>query len=139
MARKKLTGSFLALFAVVGLVTLVWGCGESEQDNQQENQNDDAAKVYSLSGDVLVGMGQFEDGYLILQNVENGDEVTIDWSGDSYQFEFPTLLADGEDYSISVEQSPPDWSCSPFDNTNGTIDGEDVDDIEIECYNTDAD
>ena len=99
---------------------------------------DDTAE-YSLSGEVALGMGQFEEGELVLQNTVNDDVVTIDWSGDSFSFSFPQLLKDGEEYSVGVVESPPDWSCGPLENTSGTIEGNDVEDVIIECYNTNVD
>lgn len=124
---RLLSRSWLLVTAIL-LSLFIAGCGDNHGENEE------SLDLYSLSGDVVVSAGQFDEGELVLRNEENGDVVTIDWSGDSYAFEFPQRLEDGEDYHIVVVGEPPQWDCSPLSNTQGTIDGEDVDDIEIECY-----
>lgn len=81
---------------------------------------------YTVGGQVV---GLAGDG-LVLGLVGN-DDLAIDDNGD---FEFPTALPDGSAFEIVVVSQPagPLQTCSVIDGT-GTIDGADIDAVEVEC------
>ena len=88
--------------------------------------NQDDPSTYPLSGTVsgLEGTG------LVLQN-NNGDDLEIDANGD---FTFPTALADGSNYKVSVltQPSAPNQICTVA-NAAGTINHNSVSNVEITC------
>ncbi|HBA34955.1 MAG TPA: hypothetical protein DCZ12_12555, partial [Gammaproteobacteria bacterium] len=88
--------------------------------------NQDDPSTYPLSGTVsgLEGTG------LVLQN-NNGDDLEIDANGD---FTFPTALADGSDYSVSVLAQPqnPSQTCLVSDG-HGTLEGRDIIGMTVTC------
>ena len=67
-------------------------------------------------------------GPLVLQN--NGtDDLTVLADG---PFSFPTRIADGGDYSVTVSANPPSQTCTVTNGT-GTINGDHVTDVVVEC------
>lgn len=84
----------------------------------------DATEHYSVGGTVsgLTGSG------LVLQN--NGtDDLSISSDG---EFTFPTTLADGETYNVTV-LSPPSGQAVSVTNGTGTITGADVTNVTVIC------
>ena len=85
---------------------------------------------YTVGGTVsgLLGSG------LVLQN-NNADDLAIGADGD---FTFPTPLADGSAYAVTVLTQPggPEQSCG-IAAGNGTISGADISDVEVSCSNVD--
>ena len=70
---------------------------------------------------------------IILQN--NGSEsLTLTSNG---TFEFDTVVADGEDYDVTVLTQPAGQTCTVA-NGSGTIDvfGSNVEDVEVNCQNS---
>ena len=70
---------------------------------------------------------------IILQN--NGSEsLTLTSDG---TFEFDTVVADGEDYDVTVLTQPAGQTCTVA-NGSGTIDvfGSNVEDVEVNCQNS---
>jgi hypothetical protein len=89
-----------------------------------------AASTFFVGGTVvgLLGRG------LELQN-NGGETVTVNADGD---FRFPTKLASGAEYSVSVRTPPtdPDQSCS-VRNGSGKIGSSDVSNIVVSCSTAD--
>ena len=85
-----------------------------------------AASSFSVGGVVsdLAGSG------MVLQN-NAGDDLVIDANGG---FSFPTALADGSDYSVTVKTQPTNLvqTCS-VTNGSGTIEAADVTNISVSC------
>jgi lysyl endopeptidase len=85
-----------------------------------------AGSSHSVGGTVsgLDGSG------LVLQN-NGGDDLAISENG---SFEFATTLFDGQSYDVSVAVHPsaPAQVCQVI-NGSGTVDGEDVTDVEVVC------
>lgn len=82
--------------------------------------------TYSIGG-TIVDMS--DTGTLILTNSDN-QQLTINGPADS--FTFPSPLADGSGYNVSVAQQPDGQRCV-VKRKQGTIDGAAVDDIEVKC------
>lgn len=68
------------------------------------------------------------DGTLVLQN-NGGDDVTLTQDG---AFLFPTGLADGDAYAVTIESAPSGQTCS-ISNASGTIAAADVTDVSVSC------
>jgi hypothetical protein len=86
-----------------------------------------AASFLTVGGSVsgLAGSG------LVLQN-NTGDDLVIDDNGG---FTFPTALADGSDYSVTIKTQPsnPDQTCD-VTSGNGTMSGTDVSNVLVSCF-----
>lgn len=73
-----------------------------------------------------------------LVGLADGETVTLD-DGEQTQelgsdgvFALPTTYGNGDDYSITVSEQPASQGCA-IENATGTIDGEDVDTLLVEC------
>ena len=82
--------------------------------------------TYSVGGSIV---DLSDTGTLILAN-SDGQQLTI--NGPANSFVFPTALADGSGYSVSVAQQPDGQRCV-VKRKQGTINGASVDDIEVKC------
>ena len=82
--------------------------------------------TYSVGGSIV---DLSDTGTLILAN-SDGQQLTI--NGPANSFVFPTALADGSGYSVSVAQQPDGQRCV-VKRKQGTINGAAVDDIEVKC------
>lgn len=82
--------------------------------------------TYSIGGTIV---DLSDSGTLILAN-SDGQQLTI--NGPANSFVFPTALADGSGYSVSVAQQPDGQRCV-VKRKQGTISGAAVDDIEVKC------
>jgi environmental stress-induced protein Ves len=73
---------------------------------------------------------------LVLQN-NGGDSLPI---GSNGHFRFPTPLASGQHYNVTIAQQPrdPEQTCRVEDGS-GTIEDEDVDDVDVRCRGDDDD
>jgi hypothetical protein len=89
-----------------------------------------AANTFSVGGTVsgLMGRG------LVLQN-NGGDDVAVNADG---QFRFPTELATGANFNVTVRTQPsdPNQSCS-VTNARGTIGNADVGNVAVSCSTAD--
>ena len=89
-----------------------------------------AANTFSVGGTVsgLMGRG------LVLQN-NGGDDVAVNADG---QFRFPTELASGASYNVTVRTQPsdPNQSCT-VTNARGTIGSADVGNVAVSCSTAD--
>jgi hypothetical protein len=86
-----------------------------------------STNTYSVWG-LVSGLG----GSVVLQN-NNGDNVTVTNSG---PFVFPTGLADGSPYSVTVLAQPAGQSCSVANGT-GTVAGANITNVVVTCaYST---
>ncbi|TXS95852.1 SGNH/GDSL hydrolase family protein [Parahaliea maris] len=83
---------------------------------------DPVVTTYSVGG-VVTGL----EGNLVLDNL--GEEISLGADG---IYVFPTELADGASYSVTVSQSPAGQSCSVV-NSSGAIAGADVTDVNVTC------
>jgi hypothetical protein len=70
-------------------------------------------------------------GNSVTLRINDSENVTVDADG---SYAFPTLLADGTAYDVVVRNQPtnPNQTCSVA-NHDGTIDGEDVTDVDVTC------
>lgn len=90
--------------------------------------------VTGQPGDIELSVGGTVTGLLgaglVLQN-NQGDDLLIEGNG---PFRFPTMLLDGSEYEVSVltEPSNPSQVCT-LANAAGTLEGTDVDNIEVIC------
>lgn len=66
---------------------------------------------------------------IVLQN-NAGDNLTVSANG---SFTFATGLADGEDYNVTVLSTSPDFVDCTITNGSGSIDSENVSNVEVEC------
>lgn len=114
-------GRFRALISV--LVVLVYaasavGCSSDEvADNQTEGE-------FTVGGEVE----GLESGELVLQL--NGDfDLHVDEDGD---FVFDAELSSGDDYEVTVAEQPDEHLCHVA-NASGTIDDEDIRDVQALC------
>lgn len=73
-------------------------------------------------------------GIIVLQNNES-DDLTL---GSNRDFVFTTQLNDGASYDVSILSKISNLDCT-ITNGSGTIDGADVDDIEIACGDDNSD
>jgi hypothetical protein len=89
-----------------------------------------AANTFSVGGTVsgLMGRG------LVLQN-NGGDDVAVNADG---QFRFPTELATGANFNVTVRTQPsdPNQSCS-VTNARGTVGNADVGNVAVSCSTAD--
>lgn len=96
-------------------------------DVMQYLQELNETNFFSVGGEVigLTGSG------LVLQN-NAGDDLAIDANG---SFTFPTALADGSAYTVTVKTQPsnPSQTCSVV-NGSGTLSGVDVSNIQVSCF-----
>lgn len=78
---------------------------------------------YTISGTVsgLAGSG------LVLQN-NGGDDLAVAGTG----FEFPTPVADGEAYAVTIKSDPTGQYCS-VTNAGGTVNGANVANVQVGC------
>ncbi len=83
-------------------------------------------ETFTIGGSVsgLTGNG------LVLQN-NNGDDLAIDSNGD---FVFPSALADGASYSVTIATQPgnPSQTCEVA-NGSGNLDSADITDVSVNC------
>ena len=72
----------------------------------------------------------------MLQN-NGGDSLPI---GSNGRFRFQTPLASGQHYNVTIAQQPrdPEQTCRVEDGS-GTVEDEDVDDVEVRCRRDDDD
>ncbi|QOC23665.1 hypothetical protein IC757_05865 [Wenzhouxiangella sp. AB-CW3] len=84
---------------------------------------------YTIGGVVnnLAGNGM---NPLVLQN-NGGDDLDITQAG-TFSFQFDTPVPDGFTYEVSVSQQPDGQSCT-VSNGSGTVDGDDVNDVQVIC------
>ena len=101
--------------------------GSSNVNNVRVNC---AASTFFVGGTVVDLMGR----NLVLQN-NGGDPVTVNADGD---FRFPTKLASGANYSVSVRTPPtdPSQSCS-VRNGSGKVGSTDVSNVVVTCSTAD--
>jgi hypothetical protein len=82
--------------------------------------------TFTIGGEVngLEGSG------LVLQN-NTGDDLVIDGNG---EFNFPTALTDGNEYSVTVKTQPTNLvqTCS-VSSGSGTLEGADVTNVSVAC------
>ncbi len=83
-----------------------------------------SASAYAIGGTVN-GLTGAE---LVLQN-NGGDDLTVNEDG---PFTFPTLIADGAGYDVTVKVQPMDQTCTASAN-GGVVAGIDVTDISVTC------
>jgi hypothetical protein len=85
-----------------------------------------AAPTYRLGG-TASGV----DGTGLVLATDGGDTLTIEGDG---PFAFPTQLADGTGYSVSIAADPqhPNQTCT-VENGSGVIDAADITDINVTC------
>jgi hypothetical protein len=86
-----------------------------------------AAPLYAIGGTVT---GLQQGSVVVLQN-NGGDDVTVSANG---PFAFPTSLADGAAYSISVRSQPvgPAQTCT-VSNGGGAVAGAAVNAVQVQC------
>lgn len=110
--------------------TVASGDGTIGSTNVNNVRVNCAANTFSVGGAVsgLMGRG------LLLQN-NGGDDVAVNADG---QFRFPTKLATGASYNVTVRTQPsdPNQSCS-VTNARGTIGNADVGNVAVSCSTAD--
>jgi hypothetical protein len=110
--------------------TVAGGEGTIGSTNVNNVRVNCASSTFSVSGTVngLMGRG------LVLQN-NGGDDVAVNADG---RFGFPTRLASGAQYNVSVRTQPtdPNQACT-VTNPRGTIGNSDVDNVVVSCSTAD--
>lgn len=110
--------------------TVAGGEGTIGGNNVNNVRVNCASSTFSVSGTVngLMGHG------LVLQN-NGGDDIAVNADG---AFEFPTKLASGAQYNVSVRAQPidPNQSCTVA-NPRGTIGSSDVGNVVVSCSTAD--
>jgi len=109
----------------IQICTVDNGTGTVEEDDVTDI-NVSCISYYAVKGAVF----NYEGSGLVLQN--NGeDDLTV---GRNSIFRFPTRVADGERYNVTVKERPedPDQICT-VSNGSGTIDGADVENVLVKC------
>nr|WP_301288468.1 hypothetical protein [Natronospira proteinivora] len=109
-------------------LTLV-GCLADDMDTDEGpdfggNGGPPSADTYSVSGQA-VGIGDTP----VQLSLSGGENLTVDADGG---FEFQTELEDGDSYSVSISDVPGDRQCG-LANSDGSVDGQDVDDVQLDC------
>ena len=104
--------------ATVVLVFAGWLAGCGSDDTAGEGPYVVGGQVHGLEA----------DGLILLNNGDDDLEV----AADDEWFIFDTELEDGEDYNVTVSVVPPEHSCD-VTNGSGTIEGANVDDIQVRC------
>ena len=86
----------------------------------------------STVGGTLTGLAV--GATIVLQN--NSESLTLTSDG---SFEFDSVVADGEDYNVTVLTQPAGQTCTVA-NGSGTIDtfGSDIDDVTVTCQNSNS-
>jgi len=110
-----------------GNISIVWDLIQSGYgvfDNLIVTSSVDPGDITYSVGGTVAGLS----GSVTLQN-NVGDDLTLN-SNDG--FTFATELDDGTDYSVSVLTQPSGQTCS-VSNGSGTISGEDVTNVTIDC------
>jgi hypothetical protein len=107
-------------------------CGgpESEVDLAFARAEDSECSKYSVGGAIVDLPGGTLGKQLILQN-NGGDDLVVTKSG---VFAFPVELTDGSAYQVSVLQHPTGKRCL-VDRGSGTVNGSDVTDVQVRCWN----
>jgi hypothetical protein len=108
---KRITARFLALLALLALTA----CGG---DN-------DGVPGFTVGGRVA-GLGA---GVVILRN-NGGEELVL---RNASTFTFPDLLANGDDYNVTIVTQPDGHQYCTVSNASGTISGRNVDTLVIRC------
>lgn len=98
----------------------------NQQNTNQQNDGDD--DVFTVGGAVTGDLILIDDQQLVLAN-DADEQVHLDSPDD---FTFETEYTDGDDYQVHIAGVPTDHECD-IDNASGTIDGADVDDVEVTC------
>jgi N-acetylneuraminic acid mutarotase len=114
---------YVLAFSAVGFAVLVVGCGGSKSGSTS------SPTTYSVGG-TLSGL----NGTIVLQN-NGGDTLTLAANGD---FAFPTTLAPGSAFAVTIETQPNDQTCSiTSGNASGTL-TESETSIEVHCVSNSA-
>ena len=124
---RSVAGIFVVLMGMVAI-----GCGSDDVSTDDElNVEEDGQ--YRVGGTVEVSNfdgGEFSEIFgesLVLRN--HDDKLAVDEPG---PFEFLQRLDDGAEYEVGVDEAPDGMSCEITDGT-GTIEGEDVEDVIVDC------
>lgn len=128
MVGKKFAGAVWVW--VVMATVLVSGCGGGGGGSSGSTGGGTSAPVpsnatYSVSGSVT---GLASGTSVVLQN-NGGDNVTVNANG---TFVFPTSLATGAAYSVTVLTQPTAQTCT-VSNGTGTINGANVTNVSVVC------
>lgn len=104
---------------------------DSAGSDPDDNSAIDAGAAYVFAPGYRVGgslAGLASSGLMLHNNA--GDAITPN-VGDT-SFSFPTLLFDGDTYAVTVDTQPIGQTCTVSDGS-GTIDGADVDTVQVTC------
>ena len=99
---------------LLSLIVLFIGCSD-------ESEPEPEPATYSVGGTVTGSSGT-----VILVN--NGEEISVDGGS----FTFPTKIADGSTYNVTVKSAPTGQICE-VTNSSGTIAGANVTNVGIAC------
>ena len=108
--------------------TVTGGSGTVSGEDVKDVEVTCVLNTYRIGGTVS---GLFEGDSLVLQN-NGGDNLRISGNG---VFVFGKALDDGSKYEVRVSSPPqrPNWTCD-VDNAAGTLAGNDVTDVIVDCY-----
>lgn len=119
------------LFLILGFFCVfVDHCGSASNDDAEEDAEDadDSEDAEDGASYEIGGTIDGLSGTVVLQNNAE-DDLTLTEDG---EFAFSTLIADGDDYAVTVLTQPDDQTCS-ITNSTGTIAGADVTNVTIVC------
>jgi len=118
MKNDMRTGELFRIL-VISVSLLIQSCGSGAPDSSGIPNN------YTVGGSV----SNLVDNGLVLQN--NGcDDLVISTSSTS--FTFPTTIADGDDYNVTVKTQPETQLCM-VTQASGTVSGTNVTNVGVQC------
>lgn len=118
MKNDMRTGELFRI-VVISVSLLLQACGNGALDSNGDPKN------YTVGGTIA---NLLVDG-LVLQN-NGSDDLEI--SANSSSFTFPTAIADGEGYNVTVKTQPETQVCM-ITQASGTVSGANVTDVGVQC------
>ncbi|WP_376692420.1 choice-of-anchor Q domain-containing protein [Wenzhouxiangella sp. EGI_FJ10409] len=106
-------------------------CTVSNGSGQVDGTDVDNVDVSCTTDTFSIGgtlSGLANDSSVTLQN-NDGDDIVLSADGD---FTFATVLDDLSNYEVTVSSQPDGQQCSVA-NASGTLDGDDIENVEVNC------
>jgi hypothetical protein len=115
---------FRALLPVIGLCTACGGGGSGAPGNSTASNTAAAAPTYTIGGSID---GLTSQGLILV----NGTDVVSPAAGDT-SFTFPTTVASGTSYTVSVQLQPDAVNCT-VTGGSGVVGSANITDIAVAC------
>ncbi len=122
---KRLLTSTLLLMSAFSILTLggLAGCSDDGANNGSPGGSINTPPTFSIGGNVT-GLS----GTVVLQN-NAGDNLALNTDG---SFAFPTAIADSSAYAVTILSQPAGQTCT-VSLGSGSLNGADVNDVELSC------